>query len=103
MFLTPLDWLVLIVILCRSRSYLVPVLPACRFGRGSVLSPDLPWCRHHSRPIGHTGFTGTSLWTVFFFARLWRRAGIVTDVEFAELDAPLCCVTLSRKSGMWCC
>jgi len=23
--------------------------------------------------------------TVFFFARLWRRAGIVTDVEFAEL------------------
>src|SRR3954447_4771570 len=23
--------------------------------------------------------------TVFFFARLWRRAGVMTDVEFAEL------------------
>src|SRR5215217_780070 len=26
-----------------------------------------------------------SMLTVFFFARLWRRAGILTDVEFAEL------------------
>ena len=26
-----------------------------------------------------------SMMTVFFFARLWRRAGILTDVEFAEL------------------
>ena len=23
--------------------------------------------------------------TVFFYARLWRRAGVMTDVEFAEL------------------
>ena len=23
--------------------------------------------------------------TVFFFARLWRRAGVMTDVEFAEI------------------
>ena len=23
--------------------------------------------------------------TVFFFARLWRRAGVTTDIEFAEL------------------
>ena len=23
--------------------------------------------------------------TVFFFARLWRRAGVMTDVEFAEV------------------
>ena len=23
--------------------------------------------------------------TVFFFARLWRRAGVLTDLEFAEL------------------
>lgn len=27
----------------------------------------------------------SSLLTVFFFARLWRRAGVVTDVEFAEI------------------
>src|SRR3989475_12248785 len=40
------------------------------------------------------GVAGNWLWwnlalsgilTVFFFARLWRRAGVVTDVEFAEL------------------
>jgi len=40
------------------------------------------------------GIAGNWLWwnyafggmlTVFFFARLWRRAGILTDVEFAEL------------------
>ncbi|HOW89442.1 MAG TPA: Na+:solute symporter [Elusimicrobiales bacterium] len=27
----------------------------------------------------------SSMLTVFFFARLWRRSGVVTDVEFAEL------------------
>ncbi|PYO70316.1 MAG: sodium:proline symporter, partial [Gemmatimonadetes bacterium] len=40
------------------------------------------------------GVAGNWLWwnlalsgilTVFFFSRLWRRAGVVTDVEFAEL------------------
>ena len=40
------------------------------------------------------GVSGNWLWwnmalsgllTVFFFARLWRRAGVLTDVEFAEL------------------
>jgi SSS family solute:Na+ symporter len=40
------------------------------------------------------GVAGNWLWwnmalsgllTVFFFARLWRRAGVLTDVEFAEL------------------
>ena len=27
----------------------------------------------------------SSMLTVFFFARLWRRAGVLTDVEFAEI------------------
>src|SRR5512139_2067670 len=40
------------------------------------------------------GIAGNWLWwsmlmsgmlTVFFFARLWRRAGVLTDVEFAEI------------------
>src|SRR5438309_10399379 len=40
------------------------------------------------------GVTGNWLWwnmlmsgmlTVFFFARLWRRANVMTDVEFAEI------------------
>src|SRR4051812_37132580 len=40
------------------------------------------------------GIAGNWLWwgaalsgimTVFFFARLWRRSGVITDMEFAEL------------------
>src|SRR5436853_7497100 len=40
------------------------------------------------------GIAGNWLWwnmvmsgmlTVFFYARLWRRAGVMTDIEFAEL------------------
>src|SRR5204862_8042693 len=40
------------------------------------------------------GIAGNWLWwnllmsgmlTVFFYARLWRRAGVLTDVEFAEI------------------
>ena len=27
----------------------------------------------------------SAMLTVFFFARLWRRAGVMTDVEFAEI------------------
>jgi SSS family solute:Na+ symporter len=44
--------------------------------------------------VARNGVAGNWIWwngafggmlTVFFFARLWRRAGILTDVEFAEL------------------
>ncbi len=44
--------------------------------------------------VARNGIAGNWLWwnlaiggmlTVFFFARLWRRAGIVTDVEYVEL------------------
>lgn len=44
--------------------------------------------------VAKNGIAGNWLWwnfvfggmlTVFFFARLWRRAGIMTDVEFAEI------------------
>ncbi len=44
--------------------------------------------------VAKNGIAGNWLWwnfafggvlTVFFFARLWRRAGIMTDVEFTEL------------------
>src|SRR6267378_946808 len=30
-------------------------------------------------------FALSGMLTVFFFARLWRRAGVLTDMEFAEL------------------
>jgi SSS family solute:Na+ symporter len=44
--------------------------------------------------VAHNGIAGNWLWwnmaigamlTVFFFAKLWRRANIMTDVEFVEL------------------
>ena len=44
--------------------------------------------------VARHGVAGNWLWwnlafsgllTVFFFSRLWRRAGVVTDVEFTEL------------------
>lgn len=44
--------------------------------------------------VAKNGIAGNWLWwnfvfggmlTVFFFARLWRRAGVMTDVEFVEL------------------
>ena len=44
--------------------------------------------------VARNGIAGNWIWwnaaigsmlTVFFFARLWRRAGIMTDVEFAEI------------------
>ena len=44
--------------------------------------------------VAQNGIAGNWLWwcmvmsgmmTVFFYARLWRRAGVMTDVEFAEL------------------
>src|ERR687883_928411 len=56
--------------------------------------------------VASNGIAGNWLWwnmlmsgmlTVFFFARLWRRANVMTDVEFAEIRysgapaAPLRC------------
>jgi Na+/proline symporter len=44
--------------------------------------------------VAKAGIAGNWLWwnfvasgmlTVFFYARLWRRAGVMTDMEFAEL------------------
>lgn len=44
--------------------------------------------------VAQNGIAGNWLWwnmvmsgilTVFFFARLWRRAGVLTDIEFTEL------------------
>ncbi len=33
-------------------------------------------------------FTLTGVSTVFFYARLWRRSGVLTDLEFYELAIP---------------
>jgi Na+/proline symporter len=58
--------------------------------------------------VAKHGIAGNWLWwsqafgtvlTVFFFAKLWRRAGVMTDVEFAELrysGKPAACLRAFR-------
>ena len=112
MFLTAIDWLVLAVILCVPMAislayYRRAGLDVDQF---FLSGRDLPWWLAGTSMVATTfaadtplavtglvaanGVAGNWLWwnaglgsmlTVFFFARLWRRAGIVTDVEFAEL------------------
>jgi SSS family solute:Na+ symporter len=42
--------------------------------RNGIAGNWLWWC-----------FVASGMMTVFFYARLWRRAGVMTDVEFAEI------------------
>ena len=112
MALTALDWLVLLLALAAPVA--VGVVHGRRSGSslsGFFLSGrDLPWWMAGTSmvattfaadtPLAVTGIVATSgiagnwLWwnaalgsmlTVVLFARLWRRAGILTDVEFVEL------------------
>ena len=112
MSLTPLDWLVfgttvalpVLIGLAYYRRAGASLTQYFLSGR------ELPWWLAGTSMVATTfaadtplavtgmvalnGIAGNWLWwnaglgsmlTVFFFARLWRRAGILTDVEFAEL------------------
>jgi len=112
MLLTTLDWFVLVSML--AVPILIALRYYRRAGSDMdqffLSGRDLPWWLAGTSmvattfaadtPLAVTGLVATNgvagnwLWwnaglgsmmTVFFFARLWRRAGIVTDVEFAEL------------------
>ena len=112
MVLSRLDWVVLVAVMAVP---LVVGIRYCRRSGASVgqfflSGRDLPWWLAGTSMVATTfaadtplavtelvaadGIAGNWIWwnaalgsmlTVFFFARLWRRAGIVTDVEFAEL------------------
>jgi SSS family solute:Na+ symporter len=112
MDLTPLDWTVIALYFLVS---LAIALFYARRARGStseffLSGRDAPWWLAGTSmvattfaadtPLAVTGFVadngiaGNWLWwsfvmsgmmTVFFYARLWRRAEVMTDVEFAEL------------------
>jgi SSS family solute:Na+ symporter len=106
------DWL--IVVLYFVASIAIGVAASGRAGRSLaeyfVSGRSLPWWLAGTSMVATTfaadtplavaglvgkyGVAGNWLWwnaalsgvlTVFFFARLWRRAGVLTDVEFAEL------------------
>ena len=58
----------------------------------TTFSSDTPnWVTQQVRQYGVAGnwqwwaFVLTGIFTVFFFARLWRRSGVMTDLEFYEL------------------
>src|SRR3984957_8695269 len=58
----------------------------------TTFSSDTPnWVTEQVRKYGVAGnwqwwaFVLTGVSTVFFFARLWRRSGVMTDLEFYEL------------------
>src|SRR5512144_3256690 len=58
----------------------------------TTFSSDTPnWVTEQVRKFGVAGnwqwwaFVLTGIATVFFYARLWRRSGVLTDLEFYEL------------------
>ena len=110
--LQPIDWL--IIGLYFLSSALIGIAFARRAGSSVqeffLSGRNLPWWLAGTSMVATTfaadtplavtelvaknGIAGNWLWwnfvlggilTVFFFARLWRRAGILTDVEFVEL------------------
>ncbi len=112
MTLTLLDWLVIAAYFALN---LAIGLYYARRARGSTAEfflsgRDVPWWLAGTSMVATTfaadtpllvtgivaryGIAGNWLWwnmvasgmlTVFFYARLWRRAGVMTDVEFAEV------------------
>src|SRR5258706_10054591 len=112
MTLTAIDWLVIGAYFASIRAI---GLYYARRARGStseffLSGRDVPWWLAGTSMVATTfaadtplavtgmvaanGIAGNWLWwcmvmsgmmTVFFYARLWRRAGVMTDIEFAEL------------------
>jgi Na+/proline symporter len=112
MNLTLLDWTVIAVYFLFNLGI---GLYYARRARGStseffLSGRDVPWWLAGTSMVATTfaadtpllvtglvvknGIAGNWLWwnmvmsgmlTVFFYARLWRRAGVMTDIEFAEL------------------
>ncbi|MFN2445809.1 MAG: sodium:solute symporter family protein [Vicinamibacterales bacterium] len=112
MTLTTLDWAIIVLYFIISAA--IGVLLSKRGSRSVneffLSGRNLPWWLAGTSMVATTfaadtplavaglvarnGIAGNWIWwsagagsmlTVFFFARLWRRAGILTDVEFAEL------------------
>ena len=107
------DWLIIVASTSWSpprSGWPTPGRPASRSTSISSRAARCPggwrarrWWRRRSPPtrrssvaglVAKYGVAGNWLWwngafsgvlTVFFFSRLWRRAGVLTDVEFAEL------------------
>ncbi|MBM3737233.1 MAG: Na+:solute symporter [Acidobacteria bacterium] len=112
MVLTPIDWAVIALyflinigvgLYCRSRA-------GSSLSEFFLSGRDVPWWLAGTSMVATTfaadtplavtglvvrgGIAGNWLWwnflaggllTVFFYARLWRRSGVMTDIEFTEI------------------
>ena len=112
MVLTPLDWLILAGFLLLPVAVALSVAGRAREGLRQyfLAGRDLPWWLAGTSMVATTfaadtplavtgivardGVAGNWIWwsgalgsmlSVLFFARLWRRAGILTDVAFVEI------------------
>ena len=112
MVLTPLDWLILAGFLLLPVAVALSVAGRAREGLSQyfLAGRDLPWWLAGTSMVATTfaadtplavtgivardGVAGNWIWwsgalgsmlSVLFFARLWRRAGILTDVAFVEI------------------
>ncbi|MXW63529.1 MAG: Na+:solute symporter [Bacteroidetes bacterium SB0662_bin_6] len=112
MLLAPLDWLLIAGYF--ALSFGIAVYYFRRAGRNTseffLSGRNMPWWLAGTSMVATTfaadtplavtelvaqnGIAGNWLWwnfafggilTVFFFARLWRRSGVLTDVEFVEM------------------
>ncbi|HEY5426692.1 MAG TPA: hypothetical protein VIJ77_09095, partial [Candidatus Tumulicola sp.] len=112
MHLTRLDWVIIVVSL--AVTFVPAIVLARRAGRNiteffaagrqapwwligislvaTTFSTDTP--NLVTNIVRQNGVSGNWLWwaflligiaTVFFYARLWRRSGVLTDLEFYEL------------------
>ena len=115
--MTPLDWTIVAAVLAGSLG--IAALYARRAGTDTgeffAGGRNLPWWLAGTSMVATTfaadtplliaeviagsGISGNWIWwngaiggmlTVFFFAKLWQRSGVLTDVEFVELryDGP---------------
>lgn len=111
-YLSNIDWVIIILYLAISLG--IGIFLSRRAGRSTsdffLSGRKLPWYIAGTSMVATTfaadtplavtelvaenGIAGNWLWwnmlfggmlTVFFFARLWRRAGILTDCEFVEI------------------
>src|SRR2546422_3637406 len=112
MTLNTADWLILITyfVLSAASGFSAPRRAGKSIAEYFLSGRGLPWWLAGTSMVATTfaadtplvvnglvvkyGVAGNWLWwnlalsgllTVFFFSRLWRRAGVLTDVEFAEL------------------
>ena len=112
MALSPIDWL--LIALYFALSFGIAIYYYRRAGKNTteffLSGRNMPWWLAGTSMVATTfaadtplavtefvadnGIAGNWVWwnfafggmlTVFFFARLWRRSGILTDVEFVEL------------------